>query len=112
MKESHQQHPAGICKALDRCPIDIPNQAVSLGKVLSITHGDHGVIHQGEIAFAINDEGRSENEGQVERPGCEKEYFRAFIHIEKEYNMVASDAISRWLLFIFSWFSKENYTAR
>ena len=49
---------------------DVPCQPVTLREVFGITHGDHGIVNQGEIALTFDDEGCTKDERQVENSGC------------------------------------------
>ncbi len=54
MKESHIKGPAEVGKSFDWRLADIPYQTVTLCEMFCITHGDHGVVYEREVAFAFD----------------------------------------------------------
>lgn len=82
MQYRHEEHPAKVGESFHGRFADIPYQSVTLCKVLGVTHGDHGVIHEGEIAHFLDKEGGAGDESQVKDGGYEENVFDcgSFIH--------------------------------
>ncbi len=69
MQECHEQHPAGIGKALHRFLTDVPDQSKSGCQVLRVAHADHGIIHQRKVCDARDAERAAQDKADVQSGG-------------------------------------------
>src|SRR2546422_863377 len=52
----HEDNPERVGVAFDRCAAGVPYEAIACHKVFGVTHGNHCVVEEGEIALAAYDE--------------------------------------------------------
>jgi hypothetical protein len=110
MQERHVERPAEIGETLYRRLADVPDQSVALREVARITHGDHGVVYEGEVALSFNVKRGADDEAQVgERGNYEDDLKRGtfghkcwdyILRFGWQFTMMNGDKKSLFIVFI------------